>query len=111
MAVQHLGWETSGIEKAVRAGVAARVKGVDSAAGYPFISDDKDQTRPEQEWSEVTLVQGRGSNTEVTGERSATVGKKQWRHGLITIPGGAFRTFNTVLYSIGQRIFLRQLAV
>lgn len=60
MAVQHLGWETSDIGKVVRAGVAARVKGVDSAAGYPFISDDKDQTRPEQEWSEVTLVQGRG---------------------------------------------------
>lgn len=64
----HSGWEMSDIGKVVRAVVVVRVKGVDSAAGYPFISDNKNQTWPEQEWSEVTLVKGRDSNTEVTGE-------------------------------------------
>jgi hypothetical protein len=45
--VLRLEWEMSDIGKVVRAGVVVRVKGVDSAAGYPFISDDKDQTLPE----------------------------------------------------------------
>ena len=59
------------IGKVARAGVVAHEKGADSAAGYPFISDVKIQTWPGQEWSDVTLLQGRDSNMEVTWERSA----------------------------------------
>ena len=66
----HWTRETWNIGKAARAGVVAHGKGADSVAGYPFISDVKIQFCLEQEWSEVTLVQGRDSNMEVTGERS-----------------------------------------
>ena len=59
-------------------GVVVHGKGADSVAGYPFISDVKIQTCLEQEWSEVTLVQGRGSNMEVTGERS--LGEILWEN-------------------------------
>jgi hypothetical protein len=62
--------ETWNIGKAARAGVVVHGKGAGSVAGCPFISDVKIQTYLEQEWSEVTLVQGRDSNMEVTGERS-----------------------------------------
>lgn len=70
MAAQRWTRETWNIGKAGRAGVVVHGKGADSVAGYPFISDVKIQTCLEQEWSEVTLVQGRDSNMEVTGERS-----------------------------------------
>jgi len=78
MVVPHLTREMWNIGKVGRAGVVVHAKGADSAGGYPFLSDVKIQTRPEQEWSLVTLLQRRDSNMEVTGERSAgrnTVGK------------------------------------
>ena len=70
MAGPHWTRETWNIERVARARVVVHGKGADSVAGYPFISDVKIQTCLEQEWSEVTLVQGRDSNMEVTGERS-----------------------------------------
>lgn len=70
--------ETWNIGKVARAVVVVHGKGADSVAGYPFISDVKIQTCLEQEWSEVTLVQGRDSNMEVTGERS--LGEILWEN-------------------------------
>ena len=70
MVARHWTRETWNIGKAAKAGVVVHGKGADSVAGYPFKSDVKIQPCLEQEWSEVTLVQGRDSNMEVTGERS-----------------------------------------
>jgi hypothetical protein len=70
MVAPHWTRETWNIGKAGRAGVVVHGKGADSVAGYPFISDVKIQTLSRAEWPEVTLVQGRDSNMEVTGERS-----------------------------------------
>lgn len=98
MVAPHWTREMWNIGKAEKAGVVVHGKGADNVAGYPFISDVKIQTCLEQEWSEVTLVQGRDSNMEVTGERS--LGEILWEnkrsinpsshdprcHGLITTP-------------------------
>lgn len=70
MAGPHWTRERWNIGKTGRAGVVVHGKGADSVAGCPFLSDVKIQPCLEQKWPEVTLVQGRDSNMEVTGERS-----------------------------------------
>src|SRR5258708_12654547 len=73
MVVPHLTREMWNIGKVGRAGVVVHAKGADSAGGYPFLSDVKIQTRPEQEWSLVTLLQRRleygGDRGEISWEK------------------------------------------
>jgi hypothetical protein len=78
MVAPHWTRETWNIGKAGRAGVVVHGKGADSVGGYPYLSDVKIQTCLEQEWPEITLLQGRDSNMEVTGVRS--LGEILWEN-------------------------------